>query len=84
MVECCSGAAMGDGARGCPVAIRQAWNAVDEAVFLSDRVIVLSERPGRVVREIDVPLPRPRTFRMVEGAQFGRTVASIIADLGIE
>ena len=33
---------------------------VREAVFLSDRIYVLSARPARIVREIKVPLPRPR------------------------
>ena len=36
---------------------------VEESLFLSDRVVVLSRRPGRVVEEIDVPLPRPRDRR---------------------
>ncbi len=36
---------------------------VEEALFLSDRVVVLSRRPGRVVDEIDVPLKRPRDRR---------------------
>jgi ABC-type nitrate/sulfonate/bicarbonate transport system ATPase subunit len=34
---------------------------VEEAVLLADRVVLLSPRPGRVVLELDVPLPRPRS-----------------------
>jgi len=33
---------------------------VDEAVYMADRVVVLSQRPSRVLREIPVPLPKPR------------------------
>jgi ABC-type nitrate/sulfonate/bicarbonate transport system ATPase subunit len=34
---------------------------IDESIFLSDRIYVLGAKPGRVVAQLDVPLPRPRT-----------------------
>ena len=43
---------------------------VDEAVFLSDRVLVLTERPGRIKTELTVNLPRPRTHDLLTGPPF--------------
>ncbi len=43
---------------------------IDEAVFLSDRVLVMSARPGRIVEEIAIPLERPRRVEMQTSATF--------------
>jgi ABC-type nitrate/sulfonate/bicarbonate transport system ATPase subunit len=56
---------------------------VEEALYLGDRVLVLSARPGRVVRELIVPLPRPRHPRMLAQPEFGATVAELLEALGV-
>lgn len=43
---------------------------VDEAIFLSDRVLVLTERPGRIKAELTVDLPRPRTSDLLTSQRF--------------
>jgi len=52
-----------------------------EAVQLSDRIVVMTYRPGRVKRTISIDLPRPRTSDVVSSAAFGKYVAEIWADL---
>ena len=43
---------------------------IDEAVFLSDRVLVLARRPGRIQETVTVTLPRPRTLAVKRTAEF--------------
>lgn len=50
---------------------------IDEAVYLSDRVVVLSARPGAVKAIMDVPLPRPRALGVKRSQAFGKLVDQI-------
>ncbi len=50
---------------------------IQEAVYMADRVVVLSRRPGRVLAEIAVPLERPRTEAMLGAGAFLETTERI-------
>ena len=61
-------------------------HSIDEAVGLSDRVLVMSKSPGRIVEEIDIDLPRPRPAHLGEVPDFARyanRIHGIFQKLGV-
>src|SRR4051795_848270 len=52
-------------------------HSIPEAVFLADRVIVMSERPGSIAAIYDNPLPRPRALQVMADPRFTELVAQI-------
>jgi NitT/TauT family transport system ATP-binding protein len=54
-------------------------HSVPEAIFLSDRVVVMGPRPGHVKSVIEINLPRPRRLAMRSGAEFLRYTEDILA-----
>jgi NitT/TauT family transport system ATP-binding protein len=56
-------------------------HSITEAVQLSDRIIVMTYRPGQIKRVVPIDLPRPRTSEVLSSEAFGRYVAAIWSDL---
>ena len=54
---------------------------VEEALLVSDRVYVLTARPGRITMVLDVDLPRPRSYEQVTQPEFGELKARLLAPL---
>jgi NitT/TauT family transport system ATP-binding protein len=50
---------------------------IDEAVYLSDRVVVFTSRPGRVKADVRIDLPRPRTLDIKRTPEFGGYVDQV-------
>ena len=56
-------------------------HSIPEAVFLSDRVVVMSPRPGRIAADLRIELPRPRTVELRASEAFGRLSLEIFRAL---
>jgi len=57
-------------------------HSIQEAVFLSDRVLVLSDRPGRIIADIAVSLPRPRDLSLLEEEHFAELAGKVRQAIG--
>lgn len=58
-------------------------HSISEAVFLADRVLVLGGQPGRVMAEVAVPLPRPRSLALLGSGTFGEIATEIRRHIGL-
>ncbi len=54
-------------------------HSIPEAVFLSDRIVVMSARPGTIVKELHIDLPRPRTVETLGDARFAAYTSELRA-----
>jgi NitT/TauT family transport system ATP-binding protein len=59
-------------------------HSVSEAVFLADRVVVLSSRPGTIREIVDIPIRRPRTVDIRTTREFQDLVQQIGSYIGFE
>ncbi|CCB66629.1 ABC transporter ATP-binding protein [Hyphomicrobium sp. MC1] len=65
--------------RRVPTTIVFVTHDIDEALFLADRIIVMSPRPGRILEVIEVPFGRPRPTEIMASMEFGRLKAHCLS-----
>ncbi|MDQ6818002.1 MAG: ABC transporter ATP-binding protein [Actinomycetota bacterium] len=54
---------------------------VEEAVFISDRVLVMTNRPGRIKKQVIVDLERPRRYDMLASPRFGELLGEVLESI---
>jgi NitT/TauT family transport system ATP-binding protein len=54
---------------------------VEEAVYVSDRVLVMTNRPGSIKQEVRVDLPRPRSYDMLASPRFGQLYGEVLESI---
>ena len=58
-------------------------HSINEAVFLSDRIVVMDTLPGRVLSVVEVPLARPRSIEVMKSPDFAKTAFEVREYLGV-
>jgi len=64
------------------VTVLMVTHSIPEAVFLADRIIILSERPGRIIAQTQVDLPRPREIGMTAWPRYGELAMEVRSFVG--
>src|SRR5438128_7808958 len=58
-------------------------HSINEAVFLSDRIVVMDTLPGRLLAVVNVPLAPPRSIEVMKSSELARTAFEVLEHLGV-